>query len=388
MRIGIDGCTWANRRGYGRFTRMLVTTMMTEYPDHAFTLVLDQHTVTESELPEGVQVEIVKIDKQPIRAASAYGSRSAKDLWKMSRAVSRRDFDVFLFPTSYSFYPLFCKTPTVVVFHDAIAEQHPDLIFPRLRSRLLWKLKSWLAMRRADRVVTVSQSARAQLAAVFRRPLNTIDVITEGPAPCFQPLDVRQSAATVLSRYGLPDKTPLILYVGGISPHKNLERLLRAAKRLTQPWHLVLVGDCSNDSFFSSYQEVLELSRDLDLVERVTFTGYVPDTDLVLFYNLATLLVLPSLGEGFGLPVVEAMACGLSVAASNRGSLPEVIGEAGLLFDPCSEEEIAGAMARLLGDESLRREISGKARERAKLFSWKNGARKMMSILEEAAGAG
>jgi len=388
MRIGIDACTWANRRGYGRFARMLVTTMMTEYPDHAFTLVLDQHTAAESELPNGAKVEIVQTREQPTRAASAYGSRSVADLWKLSRAVSRCDFDVFLFPTSYSFYPLFCKTPTVVVFHDAIAEQHPELIFPRLRSRLLWKLKTWLAIRRADRMVTVSQSAREQLATIFRRPVTAIDVITEGPAPCFQPLDARESAAIVLRRYGLPDNVPLILYVGGISPHKNLERLLRAAKRVREPWHLVLVGDYSNDSFFSSYKEVVELSHALNIVDRVTFTGYIPDADLVVLYNLATMLVLPSLSEGFGLPAIEAMACGLPVAASNRGSLPEVAGEAGLLFDPSSEGEIADAIARLLGDELLRHEISRKAQERAKLFSWKNGARKMMSILEKAARAG
>jgi glycosyltransferase involved in cell wall biosynthesis len=361
---------------------------MTEYPDHAFTLVLDQHTAAESEVPNGAKVEIVRTREQPTRAASAYGSRSVADLWKLSRAVSRCNFDVFLFPTNYSFYPLFCKTPTVVVFHDAIAEQHPELIFPRLRSRLLWKLKTWLAMRRADRMVTVSQSARKQLATIFRRPVTAIDVITEGPAPCFQPLDARESAAIVLRRYGLPDNVPLILYVGGISPHKNLERLLRAAKRVREPWHLVLVGDYSNDSFFSSCKEVVELSHALDIVDRMTFTGYIPDADLVVLYNLATMLVLPSLSEGFGLPAIEAMACRLPVAASNRGSLPEVVGEAGLLFDPSNEGEITGAIERLLADESLRNELSSKAQERAKLFSWENGACKMMSILEEAARAG
>jgi glycosyltransferase involved in cell wall biosynthesis len=388
MRIGIDGCTWANRRGYGRFTRMLVTTIMTEYPHHEFTLVLDQRTAAQSDLPAGAQVKIVQTHEQPTRAASAYGARSANDLWKLSRAVSRSNFDVFLFPTSYSFYPLFCRTPTVVVFHDAIAEQHPDLIFPRLRSRLLWKFKTWLAMRRARRLVTVSESARMQLATVFRRSVSGIDVITEGPAPCFQPLDRIESAAAVLGQYDLPTQVPLILYVGGISPHKNLERLLGAANRVKGPWHLVFAGDYATDSFFSSYKEVAELSRKLDIVDRVTFTGHVPDTDLVILYNLATMLVLPSLSEGFGLPVVEAMACGLPVAASNRGSLPEVVGGAGLLFDPYSEHEIANAISRLLGDVSLRDELRNKALERVKLFSWKNGARKMMSILEEAARAG
>ncbi len=387
MRIGIDACTWANRRGYGRFTRMLVTTMLKEYPQHTFTLVLDQHTAAQGDLPEGAEIDVVQTREQPTQAASAHSSRSPTDLWQLSRAVSRCHFDVFLFPTSYSFYPLFCKTPTVVVFHDAIAEQHPDLIFPRLRSRLFWNLKTWLAMRRADRLATVSQDARVQLAKHFHRPVDTIEVISEGPAPCFHPFDAKESAETVLKQYGLPNDLPLVLYVGGISPHKNLERLLRATKRLKRSWHLVLVGDYTNDSFFSSYKEVVDLARNLDVVERITFTGYVPDTDLAILYNLATLLVLPSLGEGFGLPVVEAMACGLPVAVSNRGSLPEIVGDTGLLFDPCSEEEIAAAIERLLGDESLREEMRMKALARAKLFSWESGARKMMSILQEAARA-
>jgi glycosyltransferase involved in cell wall biosynthesis len=365
---------------------MLVTTMMTEYPDHAFTLVLDQHTAAESELPNGAKVEIVQTREQPTRAASAYGSRSVADLWKLSRAVSRCDFDVFLFPTSYSFYPLFCKTPTVVVFHDAIAEEHPELIFPRLRSRLLWKLKTWLAMRRADRMVTVSQSAREQLATIFRRPVTAIDVITEGPAPCFQLLDARESAAIVLRRYGLPDNVPLILYVGGISPHKNLDGLLRAAAQVTDsPWHLVLVGDYAGDSFWGCYQEVLDLAKSLRLAERVTFTGYVPDADLLLIYNLATMLVLPSMSEGFGLPVIEAMACGLPVAASNRNSLPEIVGDAGLLFDPLSTTEMAATIARLLSDEPLRRALREKGLKRAESFSWKAGAQKLVTILEEVA---
>lgn len=388
MRIGVDACTWANRRGYGRFTRTLVSTMMTEFPQHEYTLVVDQDTARASSFPEGAQIEIVPTSEQPTQAASAYGSRRLRDLWKMSQAVARSHFDVFLFPTSYSFYPIFGKTPTVVVFHDAIAEQHPELIFPRRRSRLLWKLKTWLAMRRADRLITVSQNSREQISLIFRRPIATIEVITEGPAPCFKPLDTSGSAAAVLKRYGLPPNVPLVLYVGGISPHKNLETLVRAMRRINGPWQLVLVGDFASDSFFSSYDDVLELTRKIDIANRVTFTGYVPDEDLVVLYNVATMLVIPSLSEGFGLPAVEAMACGLPVAASNRGSLPDVVGNAGLLFDPRSEQEIAGVISRLLTDEPLRNELRMKSLERAKLFSWKSGAHKMISILKEAARAG
>ena len=388
MRIGIDACTWANRRGYGRFTRLLVTTMIAEHPQHRFVLVADQHTAAECDFPPGAEVEIVRTTEQPTQAASADGSRSPADLWKLSRAVSRLRCDAFLFPTSYSFYPLFCKTPAVVVVHDAIAEQHPKLIFPGFRSRLFWKLKSWLALRRANRIVTVSEDARAQLAAVFRRPASAIEVISEGPDPCFRPVGVTRDGPAILEKFRLPADVPLILYVGGISPHKNLQGLLRAlALAAAAPWHLVLVGDYAKDSFFGCYSEVLALARSLGLADRVTFTGYVSDPDLVVLCNLATMLVLPSLSEGFGLPVIEAMACGLPVAASNRNSLPEIVGDAGLLFDPLVPAEIADAIARLLGDAALRSRLRAKGLERAERFSWKAGARKMVSIIEEAAHA-
>ena len=123
------------------------------------------------------------------------------------------------------------------------------------------------------------------------------------------------------------------------------------------------------------------------MTDRVTFTGFVPDEDLVVLYNDATMLVLPSMSEGFGLPVVEAMACGLPVAASNRNSIPEVLGDAGLLFDPESHEQIAEAVGRLLGDEALRADLRARGLERAGLFSWKAAAHKMMGILEDVVGS-
>jgi len=390
MRIGIDACTWANRRGYGRFTRMLVTTMIAEHPQHIFVLVLDQQTAAECEFPAGAQVEIVQTREQPTQAASADNSRSPADLWKLSRAVSRLNFDAFFFPTRYSFYPLFCRTPTVVAFHDATGELHPKLIFPGWRSRLFWKLKSRLALWRADQMVTVSQDARTQIAAAFHLPKSSIEVITEGADPCFQPLvDASRLAAPLLEKYWLPADQPLILYVGGISPHKNLLGVLRALAQLQHlPWHLVLVGDYAGDSFWSCHRETVALAQSLGLAERVTFTGYVADEDLVVLYNVATMLVLPSMSEGFGLPVVEAMACGLAVAVSNRNSLPEVVGDAGLLFDPLSDDQIADAIARLLADEQLRLHFRAAGLRRAELFSWKTASHKMVQIIERVAADG
>jgi glycosyltransferase involved in cell wall biosynthesis len=385
MRIGIEACTWANQRGYGRFTRDLVSAMARGFPQHEFTLVLDDLTATQCDFPARVALDVVPTRDQQIQAASADGSRRLRDLWRLGRAVAKADYDVFFFPTRYSFYPMTCRTPTVVGFHDATAEQHPELIFPGLRSRLFWSIKSWLALRQADQLVTVSHDARKQIATAFDYPADDIHVISEGPNPIFRELDDPALAAGVRERLGLPAELPLILYVGGISPHKNLDGLFRALVETPGPWHAVVVGDYENDSFWGCYQELRVLVKELDLSERITFTGYVPDADLVLLYNTSTLSILPSFSEGFGLPIVEAMACGVPVTASARNSIPEVLGDAGILFDPTEHRQMTGAMTRLLADGALRDEYRALGRKQAQLYTWERGARQMMAVLEGVA---
>ena len=385
MHVGIDACCWSNRRGFGRFTRELVSHMVREGPQHRYTLVADAATAADARFPPGTEVEVVQTAEQPTRAASAEGARTPQDLWRMARAAARLPCDVFFFPAVYSFYPMLRRVPTVVTFHDAIAENHPGLIFPSRRSRLFWSAKSWLAMRQADRVMTVSQAAKAEIAAAFRCPPSRIHVVTEGPGEGFRPLDDPTAVRAVRERYRLPDR-PLVLYVGGISPHKNLQGLLRARAKMRQPCHVVLVGDHQGDAFHGCYQELVTLTRARGLEEEVTFTGFVPNDDLVALYNAATLLVLPSFDEGFGLPVVEAMACGLAVAASRRGSLPEVLGPAGLLFDPEDQGEMAATIARLLEDPRLRRELGAEGLRRARDFSWAAAARSAIRLFEDLTG--
>jgi glycosyltransferase involved in cell wall biosynthesis len=310
----------------------------------------------------------------------------------MSRAVSRQRFDVFFFPTRYTYFPLLCRTPTVQAFHDATPERHPSLVFPSPYHRALWGLKSWLALKQADQLVTVSEDARRQIAAAFGLDADCIRVITEGPDPIFGPRDVRGSDQVLRTRYRLPAVVPLVLYVGGISPHKNLDGLLRAMRLLrdqgVERWHLVLVGDYRGDSFLGCHDELVALAGQLGLSEHVSFTGFVPDEDLVVLYNMAALLVLPSMGEGFGLPAVEALACGLPVAASRGSSLPEILGEAGVLFDPASRDDMAVCIGGLIGDEARRRRLRLAGLERVRQFSWDVAARKMMAILEEVAARG
>lgn len=354
---------------------------------HDVVLVVDRDTANQCEMPPEAELCVVDTREQPTQAASAGGSRSPADLWRMYRAVAQLHPDVFLFPAVYSFFPIPRHIPTVVVFHDAIAERYPSLVFSGLSSRLLWNAKVWLALRQADTLVTVSDNARSEIARTFRLPEQQVLVVSEGPAPAFRPLEDDAAAATVVDRYHLPRDTPLVLYVGGISPHKNLDGLFRGLASMGQdsskPWHAVLVGDYENDSFLRCYDELVELKQELNLNDRVTFVGFVPVDDLVALYNAATVLVAPAFMEGFGLPAVEAMACGLPVAASNRGSLPEIVGTAGLLFDPDDHTDIATTLTRLLDDAPLRTRLRAAGLRQVQKFSWHSTAGRTIQILED-----
>ncbi|WP_411281023.1 glycosyltransferase family 4 protein [Gemmatimonas sp.] len=393
MKIGIDACTWVNRRGYGRFTRGLVHAMVDACPQHEFTLVVDGTMARDASFPARAHVHVVPTSERQATAASANGSRRPSDLLRMGRAIGALDVDVFLFPTSFSYVPVFGRTPVVTVFHDATAEMHPTLIFPRAVPRWLWTIKSQVARRQSTCIVTVSENARIQIARVFGMPASEIEVVSEGADPIFQPHDEKHEkrhdeSAAVRAQYGLPADRSLLLYVGGVSPHKNIDGLLRAVVALpvaTLPWHLVIVGDVADDTFLTCYEELQAQVRELGLGGRVSFTGFVPDAQLAALYRASTLLVLPSFSEGFGLPVLEAMACGLPVAVSDRFSLPEIVGTAGVLFDPTSAPAITQSLARVLGDAELRAAMRAKGLKRADEYSWRRGAERMVHLLERVA---
>jgi glycosyltransferase involved in cell wall biosynthesis len=389
VRLGVDACSWSNRRGFGRFTRELLGHMVAEAGGHELTLIVDRATAEEWTLPRGARLDVVDTAEQPSRAASARGARSPADLWRLARAAGRHAFDVFFFPAVYSFYPLLRRVPSVVTFHDAIADRHGDLVFPGPWPRLLWSAKSWLARRQADRILTVSQSARDDIVQAYGAP-GKVRVIGEAAGAAFRVAGDADDHRRVRERYGLPAGVPLLLHVGGLGPHKNLRRLLRALETRADPehaWHLALVGNDTLDGFHSDVGALRQAIRRSRLQGRVTLTGEVPDADLVLLYNAATLLVLPSLAEGFGLPAAEAMACGLPVAASRRGSLPEVLGSAAAFFDPLDEAEMASVIVRVLRDSALRETLRREGLERARALSWPAAARAALGVCEELAHA-
>jgi glycosyltransferase involved in cell wall biosynthesis len=390
MRIAVDATCWNNRRGFGRFTRELIAAMAAARGERKIVLVVDGQTAESAEFPAGVDVCEVQVSEPPIEAASAQGSRSLIDLWRFRQAVVRLQPDVIFFPAVYSFFPVPSGIPALVTMHDVIAETHPDQIFASMRSRWLWNQKVRAALRSSKKIATVSQNARRRIAEAFGRNDDEIAVVGEGVDERFQRQEISKQR-TVRRQFGIADDESILLYVGGISPHKNLTALIRSLRLLTERgaagWRLVLAGDVDHDSFHSAHKEVRSTIRECGLWQRVVFAGYVDDQTLASLYSAARMLVLPSLDEGFGLPAAEAMACGAPVAASNAGALPEVVGGAGLLFDPLDERAMAAAIERLLRDDELHAGCSRIGIERAKRHRWSTVAGKVFSELDQIAAS-
>jgi glycosyltransferase involved in cell wall biosynthesis len=272
--------------------------------------------------------------------------------------------------------------------HDVIADHHPELIFPNSKLKFFWKFKQNMAIRQAALILTVSEYSKREIIEYFNLPEAKVRAISEAARSVFDVIPPNDASRKTLLRYRIEPDEKFLLYVGGISPHKNLQTLVEAFYKIVSASDsakikLILVGDYQDDPFFSAYPSLKKQIDELDLSDKVIFTGFIEDLELAHLYNAATLVVLPSLEEGFGLPAVEAMACGTPVAASNRGSLPEVLGAAGQFFDPLNNDSIAQVIKEIIGNEALKNEMSRTGLIRAKEFRWKKAAEDMLAIFDE-----
>jgi len=389
MRIGVDASCWWSRRGFGRFTRELLIALFEEAKDHEFYLFVDREPEPEM-LRSNVHIVKVDISKHVTEAAVAEGSRSVKDVWAFTRAISGHSLDVLYFPAVYSWFPAPLGLPTVVTLHDAIAEHFPKLIFPDWKGRLFWTLKMRLARWQARRIMTVSEAAKKEIVKYLGIKPNIIDVVSEAADPHFKFISDSTTCAEARQRAGLPKDARLIVYVGGLAPHKNIPGLLSGLSKAISDGgiddvHLALVGDLDGDGFHSHYDELNEMVKtDSNLSGRVHFTGFVSDDDLVALYSDSLAVTLPSFSEGFGLPAIEAMACGVPVLASTAGSIPEVVGDAGLYFDPHNIDQIQSAIYKLATEEETLKQLKTKANLRAAKFTWNRAAKLAIKCLEGA----
>ncbi len=271
--------------------------------------------------------------------------------------------------------PVASTCPFIVTVHDLSFLFYPHSFRPLRRSYL--RLFARISVRRARRVIAVSESTKRDLVETYGISPAKIDVVHNGVDGSFQPLPSDQVAAFRRQK-GLPDR--FVLFVGTLEPRKNIVGLLDAYAKLPEGRPpLVLVG---GKGWF--YDEIFCRVEALGLNNEVRFAGFVPTEELPLWFNAADLFVYPSMYEGFGLPPLEAMACGTAVITSTTSSLPEVVGQAGQLVDPTDSDALAAAMSKVLGDRDLRREMEAAGLEQAAGFSWGEAARKTVDSYKRA----
>jgi glycosyltransferase involved in cell wall biosynthesis len=350
---------------------------------HQLVVVIDAPSETTATIPGSLERLVVNVGQAPAAAAASNSRRRFRDMLAMGRAVAAARLDLMYFPATYTFFPVWNVPRLVVTMHDTLALAHPELVFPTRRGRLAWLLKEHAAARWADQIVTVSETSRRELQKWFRLPDHKLRTITEGPDPIFVPRVRDAQTAEVLRKYAIRPGARYLLYVGGLSPHKNLPRLIQAFSRAkSDDVSLVLVGDLK-DVFHTHVPTIRAAIASANLEHRVVLTGFVPDGDLVHVYNQALALVQPSLMEGFGLPAVEAMACGIPIVSSRAGSLPEVVGDAGLFFDPKNVDSIAGALSAIIANSPQRADLARRALVRSKLYSWNRAALALLQCFDD-----
>ena len=272
------------------------------------------------------------------------------------------------------------RVPTVLTVHDLIFR-----LFPQHHKRLnFWYLNVTMPLycRRAGAIIAVSEATKRDLMRLYGVEESKITVVREAAAPQFMPPSPDQ-VERVRIRYGLPDR--YVLRVGTIEPRKNLDRLLEVIQQLRKGGEaipLVIVG-----SKGWLYQRFFRRLDELVLADLVHLPGYIPDADLPAVYGGAALAVEPSLYEGFGLPVLEAMACGVPVVCSRTSSLPEVGGEAARYFDPSNVSSMADEIWTVWRNAALRDAMSRTGLERAARFSWERAAQETMTVYEAVLAA-
>lgn len=296
---------------------------------------------------------------------------SLRSQFEMHSIVKEEKLDLLHIPHFYSFF--LCPCAMVTTIHDLILSLFPEET--SLFKRIYYNFMIKYSLNKARKIIAVSQNTKKDIVALFHIPQEKIKVVYEGVEEDFYPMRDEHSLNLVKEKYGI--NAPFLFYVGLKKPHKNLKRLLEAFRILKSQGRrekLVLAGK-------EDHRYPLEnVAKEMGLEGEIIFTGYVSKNELVMLYNASEIFIFPSLYEGFGLPILEAMACGKPVITSNCSSIPEVAGDSALFVDPYNVMEIAGAIGRVLDNEQLKKNLSEKALQRPKIFSWTKCAYETLGV--------
>jgi glycosyltransferase involved in cell wall biosynthesis len=368
MKIGVEGRTLQGERyGVARYLSNLLRYIVEQEGD-------DEYVVYLSRPIDPLDFSSPRLDFKVLGHAPGLTWRHLR----LPLAMRKDGVDLHFSP-SY-FVPLVEVCPAVVVVHDITFKVHPEW-FAKDR-RFLFDDLFWRKVKRTERIVTVSEYSKQDIIEILGVEPSRISVIHGAADEFFRPVRDEKRLAAVREKYGL---APGFLFtVGAIHTRRNLERLIEAvseaSRSLREELELLIVG---SPATFTPPVDIWGTARRCGMEDRVTHLRYVSEEDLLLLYNACALFVYPSLYEGFGLPVIEAMACGMPVACSNVTSLPEVAGDAASFFDPLNVEEMAGAVAGIIADVELREELGRAGLRRSSSFTWRKTAEKMHAVFHE-----
>lgn len=385
MKIGINTTGFISGviGGSENYLRNLVDALQKVDHENSYLLLCDGRNASEFPLfNASFGVKIVNFTKPSPGWFVRNIARSAFRFDILRPVMNRLDLDVIHHPFSV-LDPIGLKIPSVLTFLDMQHEFFPEF-FSRLELRFR-RAFSRASAEQATRVIAISNYVKESLVARYELDPDKIDVIYLGYGSDFRVIDDAGRLAAVKSRYGLD--LPFLYYPAATWPHKNHKALLAALKLLIErsgfDGRLVLTGTSKQ-----SHADILgEIGR-LGLAGRVKVLGHIPADELPCLYNLARLLVFPSLFEGFGIPLVEAMACGCPIVCSNVTSMPEVAGDAAEMFNPGSPEDMAEKIWSAWSDKALRERMKEKGFRRLHLFDWDEMARRTVDVYRKAGEAG
>ncbi len=351
--------------GIGRYVRNLARALVPLLrKDERLVLIEDSHYSLPLQEPSVVHVPL---DASPF---------TLRQQWAVPRYLAR--LGAVCYHSPYYLMPFRPGVPTLLTVYDVIPLLFPQHTTPR--ARFLFRWMHSLALGAASRVVVVSETTRRDLTRHFTRVSCPVSVIPLAADPVFRP-PTTEVVEAVKRRYAL--HSPYMLYLGSGKPHKNLPRLIEAWVEVHRHFsdHILVIAGLGN-------ARTVMRGQPLDLSGSVRWLGSVTDEALAALYGGAHLFVFPSLYEGFGLPVLEAMACGAPVVCSAVGALQEVAGDAALYFNPEDAEDIADALVRALEDESLRERLSRAGLQRAASFSWARAAQTTLTLYRQLTAGG